>query len=181
MGEEEYDSRPENVEHIRKVRTLLIRIGRELMRRADEHDRTKLQDPEKPIFDEYTSKLEESEYGSEEYETFLDEMDEALQHHYEEYRHHPEHFDDGIDEMHLLDLLEMVVDWTAATERHDDDGDIYDSIEQNQDRFEYDDQLKSIFENTADWIEGDLKREETIEAEEKPDPEKVAQRFVERS
>ncbi|MFB6372283.1 MAG: DUF5662 family protein [Bradymonadaceae bacterium] len=149
----EYDSRPDTIEHIRKVRSLLLEIDRELVRRALEHDQTKLEEPEKPIYDEFTPKLEDTEYDSEEYEQYLEQMGEALEHHYDEYRHHPEHFENGIEDMHLLDLLEMIVDWTAAVERHDDDNDIYDSIEANSGRFGYGSEVKQIFENTADWLQ----------------------------
>ena len=50
--------------------------------------------------------------------------------------------------MSLLDLLEMICDWKAATARHND-GDILKSIEINQKRFGYDDNLKKILLNTA--------------------------------
>lgn len=149
----EYDSAPDTIRHIRLVRTLLMRVAQALLRRADDHDRTKLEPAEKPIYDEMTPKLEHSEYGSEEYQAFLDEMGEALEHHYAEYRHHPEHFEDGVHDMHLLDLLEMMVDWMAAVERHDDDRDIVDSIEHNSERFGYGDELQNILENTAGWLE----------------------------
>lgn len=155
-----YDSRLDTIEHIRKVRTLLIRLGGMLLERADNHDRAKLQPPEKEIYDEYTPKLADTEYGSDEYNQYLEEMDRALKHHYETYRHHPEHFEEGVHEMHLLDLLEMMVDWTAATERHDDGGDIYDSIEHNAERFEYGDELQVILENTADLLD-DIRSDET--------------------
>lgn len=156
-----YDSTENTIRHIRKVRNILLKISQELTRRIEEHDRTKLEEPEKPIFDEYTPKLEESEYGSEEYETYLKEMEKALEHHYSEYRHHPEHFEDGIEDMHLLDLLEMVVDWTAAVDRHDDDHDIFDSIEHNSERFGYGEELKTIFDNTATWIQDLLSEEKS--------------------
>lgn len=42
------------------------------------------------------------------------------------------------NEMCLLDLIEMLADWKAATERHAD-GDLKRSIEQNANRFGYDD------------------------------------------
>lgn len=54
--------------------------------------------------------------------------------------------------MHLLDLIEMIVDWLAATERHNDDNGLFESIESNQDRFGYSDEMKTIFENTAKWL-----------------------------
>lgn len=53
--------------------------------------------------------------------------------------------------MTLMDLVEMICDWKAATERHDD-GDIRKSIELNQGRFGYSDELKQIFLNTIDHL-----------------------------
>ena len=51
-----------------------------------------------------------------------------------------------------LDILEMLCDWKAATLRHKD-GDIRKSIEINQKRFGYSDELKRIFLNTLSIIE----------------------------
>jgi hypothetical protein len=42
----------------------------------------------------------------------------------------------------------MIVDWKAASERHAD-GDILRSIEINQSRFGYSDELKQILVNTV--------------------------------
>ena len=47
----------------------------------------------------------------------------------------------------MLDLIEMLCDWKASSERHNT-GDIEKSIEMNQERFGYSDELKSIFKNT---------------------------------
>lgn len=147
-----YDSKADTLKHIETVRSLLSRVIIELSVRAREHDASKLEDPEKAVFDEYTPKLRETTYGSEEYETYLEEMQVALDHHYAHNRHHPEHFDGGIGDMHLLDLIEMLVDWKAATLRHED-GDLHESIEKNADRFGYGDELKAILHHTADWVE----------------------------
>lgn len=54
----------------------------------------------------------------------------------------------NIGGMDLLDVIEMFVDWTAASERHAN-GDIRKSCEQNQKRYNYDNVLKQIFLNTA--------------------------------
>ena len=51
--------------------------------------------------------------------------------------------------MNLIDIIEMFCDWLAATQRHAD-GDIMESIEKNQERFGYSDDIRQIFENTAD-------------------------------
>ena len=72
----------------------------------------------------------------------------ALDHHYAENRHHPEHFENGIQEMNIVDICEMIADWKAASLRHAD-GDIMKSIEINQKRFGYSDELKSILINTV--------------------------------
>ena len=96
-----------------------------------------------------TPKLKSSTYGSEEYKKFLEELKPALDNHYKENRHHPEHFENGIKGMTLVDLIEMLCDWCAAVERHSD-GNILKSIEINQKRFGYSDELKQILINTLE-------------------------------
>jgi hypothetical protein len=100
------------------------------------------------VFDEYTPKLKRSTYGSDEYKGFLEAMGPALDHHYDVNRHHPEHFEQGIGGMNLIDLIEMMADWKAATERHED-GDLERSLRINQERFGISDQLVAILRNTA--------------------------------
>ncbi len=77
----------------------------------------------------------------------------AIEHHNRHNAHHPEHHKDGIRGMNLLDLLEMLCDWKAATMRHGDGG-IYTSLEINAERFGYSDELKKILLNTVKIIEG---------------------------
>ena len=123
----------------------------ELMTRQEEHDQTKLESPEVEIFEKYTPRLRGCEYGSKEYRENMKGMKVAIDHHNQHNRHHPEHFPDGISDMDLVDLIEMICDWKAASMRHNT-GNIYKSIEINQDRFGYSDELKSIFRNTADRL-----------------------------
>jgi hypothetical protein len=59
-----------------------------------------------------------------------------------------------IRSMSILDLIEMVCDWKAAGERHEDGGDLHRSIEVMQERFGYGDELKSILHKTADALSG---------------------------
>jgi hypothetical protein len=146
-----YDSRPDTHEHIAQVRGLLLGAAADLTERAHRHDRSKLEDPEVSVFDEYTPKLSGSTYGSEEYKTFLAGMGEGLQHHYAVNDHHPEHFDCGIKEMDLIQLTEMLCDWIAATRRHDD-GDIHRSIDQNAERFEYGEEITRLLHDTVDTL-----------------------------
>lgn len=53
-----------------------------------------------------------------------------------------------INQMNLFDLIEMLLDWKAASERHND-GNIRKSIEINGNRFNMSPQLIKIFENTV--------------------------------
>lgn len=142
--------------HIEMVSRLLMSAQLELMRRQVTHDRSKLKSPEWEMFARLTEKLQELTYGSPEYEQNRQEMMlEALKHHYNHNRHHPEFFKDGINGMNLFDLLEMLIDWVAATKRHAD-GDIIKSIGINRDRFGISDQLTQIFLNTIPWIEDEF-------------------------
>lgn len=184
--------------HQMRVMNLLCEVARELLVRGRTHDDSKLKEPEKSIFDEFTPKLKGSTYGSEEYKGFLASMKPALDHHYAHNRHHPEHFcwqcaicggvfsseeapevdwgdqkhrfcprcmphdnssvvweaellhrsDGGIEGMTLIDLIEMLCDWKAASERHAD-GDVIKSIEINTGRFQIGDHLRMILLNTA--------------------------------
>lgn len=142
----------ETQKHIELVRKYLRFMTDRLTTRGVEHDRLKLESPEVEIFAEYTPKLAASTYDSEEYNSFLKEMNVALQHHYAHYRHHPEHFDRGINDMTLIDIVEMLCDWKAASLRQHD-GNLLKSIEQNARRFGYDDQLKQILINTAKLLD----------------------------
>jgi len=143
-----YSSRKETLKHIKEVRKAIFKVILLLLKRLLFHDRTKLQKHEKAGFDMYTPKLAHCTYGSDEYKQYLKELKPYLDHHYAENRHHPEHFENGIRGMSLVDLIEMFCDWYAATKRHND-GDIQKSISINQGRFNYSDDLKSIFENTT--------------------------------
>lgn len=146
-----YDSRPDTHEHIAKVRGLLLSVVADLLDRAHTHDKSKLQEPELSVFDEFTPKLRETTYGSKEYQECLAAMGEGLAHHYRVNPHHPEFWANGLADMSLMDLIEMLCDWKAATLRHAD-GDVRASVEQNQARFGYSDELKGIFHHTLDRL-----------------------------
>ena len=124
----------------------------ELLKRAEQHDASKLREPELKYF-RLASNLRNLTYGSPEYKEQLKQtLGPALEHHYARNPHHPEHHENGVDDMTLIDLLEMFCDWRAATERHGD-GDIMQSIEKNEERFGLSPQLKQILVNTAKELE----------------------------
>lgn len=176
--DQNYDSRPETIEHIMRVRELLYIVQNKLEARGFAHDQSKLGPEEKPIFDRVTGRLKGMTYGSDEYRASIAELGPALVHHYANNSHHPEHYqkdvciicfaefpagskavcdrcgngqfstEPNVDGMSLLDLIEMLCDWKAAGERHAD-GSIVRSLTVNKTRFKISDQLQSILENTA--------------------------------
>jgi hypothetical protein len=167
-----YDSRPDTWEHIDNVRWKLSAVIADLQHRAVTHDRSKLFPPELEAFDIATPKLAGLTYGTPEYKESLRELGVALEHHYAFNSHHPEHYEDGIAGMTLLDLIEMLVDWKAASERMRKpmpaapgrpeapqyDNDFTRSIALNQERFGYSDEMRAILTNTArslGFTEGD--------------------------
>ena len=149
---EEFDSNQEVLKHVKMVRDYLSLLAKKLEDRGNNHDASKMDSPEVEIFATYTPKLTKSTYGSEEYKKFLEEMKPALDHHYAVNRHHPEHFKNGISDMNLVDLIEMICDWKAATRKHRD-GNILKSLEINAKRFNIDPQLLAILHNTVRLFE----------------------------
>ena len=138
----------ETMKHIDLVRKNIRFFTDKLTTRGVEHDKFKLENPELDIFTEYTPKLSEATYGSEEYNNFLKAMGVALQHHYANSRHHPEHFERGINDMNLIDIVEMFCDWQAASAR-ELDGYLLRSTEVNAERFGCGGHLAQISINTT--------------------------------
>jgi len=148
-----YDSTQDTEDHIGKVRARLNYICECLEARAQWHDRSKLQEPEKSGFDVLTLNLKDLVYGSDEYRAALAEARPVIDHHYAANSHHPEHYENGIAGMSMLDVIEMLCDWKAASERTKQ-GSIAQSLAHNKQRFRIDDQLYSILVNTVkelDW------------------------------
>src|SRR4030067_3315798 len=104
----------DTLRHIADVKLLLNRIAQEIYMRSLHHDESKLRSPEKEMFEIWRPKLDAMNIESEEYKAALVEMGSALKHHYSENRHHPEHFENGLDGMNLIDLIAMVCDWKTG-------------------------------------------------------------------
>lgn len=148
-----YDSWKDTLDHIQNVRLKLNAVIQDLLHRAAVHDASKLEAPEKELYDKHTPSLRTLEYNSEEYKEVLKKMAFGIDHHYSVSRHHPEFFVDRINGMNLVDLLEMIVDWKAAGERHTlKPIDIFRSIDINAERFHIEPQLVLILKNTASYL-----------------------------
>jgi hypothetical protein len=162
---QEQATNAETWRHINRVQQLLVGVTTRLVKRAVVHDQSKLVPPEVGVFATCTERLKGLTYGSPEYKQCLVEMKPALDHHYANNSHHPEFYKDGVDGMDLLDLMEMLCDWKAATERHAN-GSLIKSLEINTERFKLSPQLRRILENTAArlWNEQREAVRKTVEA-----------------
>lgn len=152
LTDEEKATNYETMLHIQKVAGNLNILIKALLDRGQEHDSSKLDVPEVEYFTKYTCKLSGLTYGSKEFDDCKKEMQPALDHHYANNRHHPEHWENGVADMDLIDLTEMICDWYASCKRHDD-GNIRKSLKINAKRFNMDPQLVKILENTVSRFE----------------------------
>jgi uncharacterized protein DUF5662 len=145
------DSRAATLLHSLRVGDVMVTMLQEGMRRAVQHDLSKTRPPEVAAFDRQSARLKDLEYGTPAYSNSLVDLGEALEHHYAVNRHHPQHFEQGIDGMTLIDLLEMLADWRAATERmRPGTGDLRTSIAINAQRFGISEQLVNVLLSTAE-------------------------------
>ena len=138
--------------HIETVRNYINLFVRELLSRGEHHDQTKLENFEAKLFEEVSHELRGLTYGSPEYAESLKKLEPALKHHYANSRHHIPHFPNGIEGMMIIDVVEMLVDWKASSLRQND-GNILQTLKENQERYGICDQLMRIFENTFEWVD----------------------------
>lgn len=139
----------ETLKHVNEVRKNLWTLIHELDVRSQVHDASKFQEPERSIYAEALPNLAKTEYGTPAYAELMTQSKPAIDHHWAHNRHHPEHWPNGIEDMDLVDLLEMIADWTAATKRNKN-GNPHRSIAINTPRYKLTPQLAQILKNTVD-------------------------------
>ncbi len=141
------------VDHKRRVAGYMQVVANELFRRASVHDNSKFSEEEYGAYEEAFPDLQKYAYGSPEFKAALDTIKPAIAHHYAVNDHHPEYFEQGIAQMNLIQLIEMICDWLAASERSQKD--IRVGLEINKKRFAIDNQLHSIIKRTVDSLLGE--------------------------
>lgn len=137
--------------HIEQVATFLHTVIDALRQRAIDHDRSKLEEPERSAYAVVIPQLAGLKYGTPEHRKVLGYMKPAIRHHQQANRHHPEYHRKGLAGMDLVDLAEMVCDWRAAAMRSGDD--FKKSLKVSLKRFGVGDELASIITNTAKLLE----------------------------
>jgi len=148
------NSTEKTLRHIKRVQDLLGEFATELIRRGAVHDQSKF-DPEEagPLaeMDALIAREGNVPFGSPEYEARKALLGPMLDHHYANNSHHPEHYPYGVSGMDLFDLVEMFVDWKAASERGEQST---MGLRVGCEKYGVADQLHDIMRNTAkrlDW------------------------------
>jgi len=96
--------REATITHQTMVQDIMKCVSNIVVARGRAHDKSKLSDKELPLFAQATS-LKKLPYGSKQYNDQLSigsMLRPALDHHYANNRHHPEHHEDGIPGMNLV-------------------------------------------------------------------------------
>lgn len=136
--------------HQKIVSFTLRELARELERRADLHDITKLQLDELEGFIEINQIARKHPFGSREYNESL-KNNQAIALHFSRNQHHPEHYPDGIEDMDFCDFIEMVCDWIGASRTYNTTK-WDDVVAEQQRRFPIMPWRLAVIENLAEWF-----------------------------
>lgn len=155
----DYDSELHVLRHMQIVQTLMIIFAQKIIKNATQHDKSKLTRQEKAFFDEHKPLLDSLDPTTDDYRQALENFKYGLSLHYANNRHHPEHHENGVADMDLLDLIEMLADWYAASihKNHHFNG-LQDSIDYCTKRFNISPDIERLLTNTAKnlgWLNGE--------------------------
>jgi len=132
--------------HIKRVQNKLSKLVAALLIRMREHDKSKLEEPEFSLW----KKMDEEPrypYGTRKYNKKIKRYRELFEMHYKENPHHPEHFPNGISDMTLIDLMEMLCDWISYKDNIRV-SEAIEMVEKQSKRFGYSDEIKNMLINT---------------------------------
>jgi hypothetical protein len=136
--------------HQQRVQELLLSEVKELIDRAVHHDASKLDREELEPWqgmEELIEREGQVPYGSPAYEERMKIIEPMATRHYRLNTHHPQHYPGGVRDMDLLDVVEMLIDWKAASERGGADT---MSLEAALNRFKIDGLLGDVIRNTVE-------------------------------
>jgi len=147
--------------HQQTVAKILIACAMKMLKRATEHDASKLEEPEKSHYIDpvYHLNTEEVPYGSERYKELTAQMGGGWDHHKMNNDHHIEFFEpyavqtlnDPIRALDLFALMEMLADWIAASQRRGNDP--WEALKFMEKKHPVDEQLSAIIRNTLAMME----------------------------
>lgn len=136
-------------DHRGRVFQYMSEISKDVMRRGNIHDESKLGPEEFPYHVKEIEEFGKHMFGTPGYDAAKKRLGPAIKHHFLLNRHHPEHFVAEIDGMNLVDLMEMLCDWKSATLNHPESpGDMKRSLKLAVERYNISPQLAAILYNT---------------------------------
>ncbi len=146
--------------HKQEVKEKMLFLAKEIIKHAEQHDDSKLREPELNWLIEMDKENEKIKYGTPEYFEKQKRWEKFFKHHYKKNRHHPDHFENmGVYGMTIVDLVEMMCDIVSyCKELHVSE--VVKIIDEQKKRFGIDDNISQILINTLNyyyaWV-GDFK------------------------
>lgn len=138
-------------DHISKVQAHMMDAVDNLQVRYLTHDMTKYSEIESKIYAKVVPLFKGKTYGTPEHKAVGDMLGPAWEHHLRHNDHHPQHHINGINDMSLMSIIEMICDWKAAGSR-DPNQDFRKSFSLNCEKYGADAQLTNIIMNTAEEL-----------------------------
>lgn len=136
------------ISHKESVAVSMAKFSAELAYRAAIHDISKFSKEEFEPYAKCVDDFNKYEFGSPEEKQLREKLLPGALCHHRKNRHHPEHHMNGINDMNLIDLIEMMCDWKSAAERVPGDS-LRKGLKILKERYEISPQLLKVIENTA--------------------------------
>lgn len=137
--------------HMKEVAALLSQAEADLRQRGVVHDLTKLQEPEFTAFVSNTPHFKQANYGTPEYAACVERIRPAIEHHHQNNRHHTAFHPNGVADMNLMDIIEMVADWRAAARRSPDLS-FKEALPRAFKKYGIDETLQKLILNTIEYL-----------------------------
>lgn len=132
--------------HISGVRRRVTLVCTALMNRAITHDNSKYSEKELNAHISMTDEMDGVKYGTDTYYAIKRRYESLSAEHSANNRHHPEHHPNGIDDMNLVDVIEMLCDWLTGSENTGTP--VERSLEINEEHYNVSPQLMNLLRNT---------------------------------
>ena len=138
------------IRHQALVSARLRELARHLEKRADLHDLSKYRFDEFEGFVQINQVARKYPYGSKEYMESIKDNN-VVDLHFGRNRHHPEYHANEVNDMTLIDIIEMVCDWSGAAETYGTNT-FRDSLGKQIKRFDLTSEQLYLIELIADFF-----------------------------
>ena len=144
----EFEVLTDTLRHSSEVAENLEEMASLLRRRGIAHDRSKLTAFEFDAFVSTRPKFKLANWNTPEYKECTDAIRPAINAHYAANSHHVEHYANGVNDMTLMDICEMLADWQAAGRRSPNGKSLPETLDAAFEKYGIDSQLGAIIKNT---------------------------------